>query len=85
MDGPTCIFWANLTPFSLEVALPASATEPLAFGLALMASDVRNGAQDSPNFNRMGVKPAFNPSGLNAGFTPIRLTSRMMGAGQSWG
>ena len=25
MHGPTCIFWANLTPFSLEVAAEAAA------------------------------------------------------------
>ena len=22
MHGPTCIFWANLTPFSLEATMP---------------------------------------------------------------
>ena len=28
MRGPTCIFWADLTPFSLEVAALAAAAAP---------------------------------------------------------
>jgi hypothetical protein len=28
MHGPTCIFWANLTPFSLQTAAQQAAAQP---------------------------------------------------------
>ena len=31
MHGPTCIFWANLTPFSFQWATPGAVGFPFAF------------------------------------------------------
>jgi hypothetical protein len=37
MHGPTCTFWANLTPFSLKVHVPPKARVDLAAGRAFAA------------------------------------------------
>jgi hypothetical protein len=52
MPGPTRIFWANLTPFSLQFGLPVGA-----------APDDRRGSPSTADVCQLHVKPATVPAG----------------------
>ena len=60
MHGPTCIFWANLTSFSLEAELPLCAWTHVAYsvGAGGDAELYINGRLDSAR--RSSGQPVFN-------------------------
>ena len=41
MHGPTCIFWANLTPFSLQIAVDVAKAGTAGYG-GLVVLDYEN-------------------------------------------
>ena len=64
MHGPTCAFWANLTPFSLQPADRISAKEALACLVAMR--DPANASEPEPEleqmpFEEVGRKFAVKP------------------------